>query len=124
VYPAGMIPPGPGFDPGAATAMGHWLCRGWFLHKPDRPQPGVVTMQEYLLGIITQEVPSPADTLASSGVETGGFPVPPTVRAITGGTGRYRHARGEVVQEITGTNTTTLNVFGGPAPNFRFHFRF
>lgn len=124
IYPAHTIPDGVGFDPASAMATGHWLCRGWFLHKPDRPNPGVVTMQEYLLDIITQEVPSPPETLASSGVETGGPMPPSSVRAITGGTGRYRHARGEVVQEVTGTNTTTLNAFGMPAPNFRFHFRF
>jgi hypothetical protein len=124
IYPAGTIPGGVGFDPASAMATGHWLCRGWFLMKPDRPNPGVVTMQEYLLDIITQEVPSPAQTLASSGVETGGPMAPPAVRAITGGTGRYRHARGEVVQEVTGTNTTILNAFNEPAPTFRFHFRF
>jgi hypothetical protein len=124
VYPGGTIPGGPGFDPYSVDSMGHWLCRGWFLVKPGRSQPGVNTHQEYLLDTITPEVPSPADTLASSGVETGGFPAPTAVRAVTGGTGRYRHARGEVVQEVIGLNTTTLNVFLAPAPTFRFHFKF
>jgi hypothetical protein len=66
---------------------------------------------------------SPADTLASSGVENGGAGLP-AVRAVTGGTGRYRGARGQVRQETVGTNTSVLNVFGMPAPTFHFSFKF
>lgn len=41
---------------------------------------------------------------------------------MIGGTGRYRKAQGEVVQDVIGTNTTVLNFVEEPAPNFRFSF--
>lgn len=123
VYPAGTIPPGPGFDPASAMATGHWMCRGWVLVKPDRPFPAAVVSQEFLLDLIRPDAPSPADTLSTSGVEPGYAPHH-TVMSIVGGTGRYRHARGEVVVQSIGVNTTLLHGRGIPAPNFRFHFRF
>ena len=123
IYPAGTIMPGTEFDLQSAPAMGHWFCRGWFTTFPDRPEPGVITSQEYLLDFITPETLSPEDTLASSGVENAGLGLP-AVRAVIGGTGRYRDARGEVVQETVGTNTSVLNVFDVPAPTFSFHFTF
>ncbi len=122
LFPGGTIPPGPGFDPAGAMQIGHWLCRGWFMNDSARPAPVAITTQEYLLEVIDSESnPSPAHTLVSSGLEGGAESF---VRAVVGGTGDYRHARGEVVQQTIGSNTTILNVFGGPAPNFRFHFDF
>lgn len=124
LYPAGTIPMGAGFDPAGAmmAMMGHWLCRGWFMLHPGRLEPTVITTQEYLLQVIdSAQAPSPKDTLVSSGVE-GTFQF--AHRAIIGGSGQYRHARGEVVQEVIGTNATILNGIGDPAPNFRFHFDF
>jgi len=48
------------------------------------------------------------------------------VRAITGGTGRFKYARGQVVERILGRNTTILRSFAhlGKAycPNYRFEF--
>jgi len=122
LYRGGTIPPGAGFDPANATPIGHWLCRGWFMNHPERPAPGAITTQEYLLEVIdSSEAPSPTNTLVSSGLEGGATEF---TRAVIGGSGRYRDARGDVVQETIGTNTTILNVFGAPAPNFRFHFNF
>jgi hypothetical protein len=121
IYRAGKIPNGPGFDPASATAIGTWLCRGWFMLHPGRPLPHVVSTQEYMLGIVTPENPTPRNQLVSSGPEGG---VPLAVRSVIGGTGRYRHARGEVDQHLIGTNTTVLNVVGAPAPNLRFAFKF
>jgi hypothetical protein len=121
IYPEGTIPDGPGFDPASATAIGTWLCRGWFMLYPGRPLPHVISTQEYMLGIVTPDNPTPDDQLVSSGTEGG---VPLAVRSIIGGTGRYRHARGEVDQHMIGTNTTILNVVGEPAPDLRFVFSF
>jgi hypothetical protein len=124
VYPAGTIPAGNGFDPASVPAQGHWLCRGWFISYLDRVLPHVVTTQEYLCGLITPAQPSPADTLVSSGVE-GAIAV--ANRAVIGGTGRLRHARGDIRQVVIGLNTTVLlppEVTGGApflAPNFRFY---
>ena len=123
IFPAGTILPGSAdFDPSSVPPIGHWLCRGWFMNYPSRMAPGAVTTQEYLLSVIDSvENPSPLDTLVSSGLE-GGANV--FTRAVVGGSGRYRHARGEVVQETIGMNTTILNVFNENAPNFRFYFTF
>ena len=122
VFAGGVIPGGPGFDPSSAMQIGHWLCRGWFMNSPARPAPGAITTQEYLLQVIdSTDLPSPPDTLVSSGLEGGAMEF---VRAVVGGTGQYVDARGEVVQETIGNNTTILNVFGAPAPNFRFYFDF
>lgn len=119
VYPAGTVSPGDGFDPASATATGLWLCQGWFILHPGRGLPHVATTQHYLLGVVSDDRPCPPDQLVSSGVEGG---VPETVRAVAGGTGRYRRARGQVRQVVVGTNTTTLRLVDEPAPNFRFRF--
>jgi hypothetical protein len=119
IYPSGTIPPGPGFDPASAEALGTWLCRGWLILHGGRPEPHVVSTQEYMLGIVTPANPTPRNQLVSSGTEGG---VAKAVRSVIGGTGRYRRARGEVVQHLIGTNTTVLNVLGMPAPNLRFVF--
>lgn len=119
VYPAGTVPPGDGFDPAGPAPTGLWLCQGWFILHPARGLPHVATTQHYLLGLVTDDRPSPPTQLTSSGVEGG---VPDSVRAVTGGTGRYRKARGQVTQTVIGTNTTTLRLVDEPAPNFRFRF--
>lgn len=123
IYPQGVIPADVfDFEPAdhMDSMIGHWLCRGWFMDHPGRPEPHVLTTQEYLLQVVTSEEPSPADTLVSSGVE-GGIEV--SHRAIVGGSGMYRHARGDLEQVVIGTNTTVLPS-GAQAPNFRFYFDF
>jgi hypothetical protein len=119
IYRAGTIPPGDGFDPASAEAFGTWLCHGWIMLHAGRPEPHVVSTQEYMLAFVTPSNPTPRDQLISMGAEGG---VPRAVRPIVGGTGRYRRARGEVVQHLLGTNTTVLNKLGMPAPNLRFDF--
>ena len=61
--------------------------------------------------------------MVSQGMEgqnTFGWQAP---RVITGGTGRYRGAVGEVTQEHIGFNTTVIDDgLGDNALNFRFHF--
>lgn len=119
IYHAGTIPDGAGFDPASASGGGVWLCRGWFMSHTGRVHPHVVTTQEYLFGLPTAAQPSPAHTLVSSGVEGG---IALAHRAVIGGSGRHRHARGDVQQLTIGTNTTEI-LPGVFAPNFRFFFR-
>ena len=126
MYPQGVIPAGQnGFDPAEHTdsMIGHWLCRGWLMNDANRPNPHGITTQEYLFGLIdaSDPAPSPEDTLVSSGTEGGGMLF---TRAVVGGSGQYKHARGQVVQETLGRNATILNVLGVPAPSFRFYFDF
>lgn len=70
IYPEATIS-GNGFDPAERQAerIGSWFCRGWFLFHSDRPQPHVLTSQEYVLGLIDSNNLFPADQIASSGLE-------------------------------------------------------
>lgn len=127
IYPAGTISRET-FDPASAEAIGTWFCRGWILGHPERPEPHVITTQEYVLGNIRPERVFPPDTLASSGTEgvnaefIPGADAQVPIRSVIGGTGKYAGATGVVRQAFLGSNTTTLTGLG-PAPNFRFKFR-
>lgn len=123
VYPAGTIAAGAGQDPDPAEAIGHWFCRGFFITHGDRPLPHVVTTQEFLfqridIGDDAAATPPP-DTLVTSGIEGG---VATAVRAVVGGSGRHRLARGEAIQQTIGRNSTILAPLPEQAPNFRFEF--
>jgi len=123
IYAADTIPtPGDGFDPSSEDAIGTWLCRGWFLINPDRPNPHVITTQEYVLAIMSDAQPFAADNLVSSGTEGTDEDEPPPIRSVIGGTGRYAGATGVVVQRGNGRNSTELRGVGANAPNFRFEF--
>lgn len=128
IYPEGTIP-GDGFDPASVPAMGRWLCRGWFVDTPDRPQPGVLTTQEYLFGHIGPDELFPTEQLVSSGLEQianeAMDPAQPALRSVIGGTGRYAGATGTCIQHFQGRNITDLGPGGlaGKAPNFRFEFQ-
>lgn len=121
LYPEGTIPAGvTDYDPGSATPIGHWLCRGWFINRTnrpgesDRPDPLIVSHQEYLLERMTADDYFPVDQLTSSGLEGDNHGRTAT-RSVVGGAGAYHGARGTVLQHVIGQNTT-----GGP--NFRFEF--
>lgn len=121
LYPGGSIPTGvTNFDPASVESIGHWLCRGWFINRTgrsgeaDRPEPHVITHQEYLLTRISGDNIFPLDQLTSSGLEgdNTGRSAP---RSVVGGAGKWHGATGSVVQHVIGANTTT-------GPNFRFVF--
>jgi hypothetical protein len=120
LYPSGTIAAGDGFDPSSVPAVGHWFCRGHLIFNADRPLPHTLTLQEYLFDRITPEQPSPPDQLVSSGVEGG---IPLATRSVIGGAGRYRGARGEVIQQMIGSNKTRIETLGMNAPNLRFYFK-
>jgi hypothetical protein len=120
LYHSGTLPTGDGFDPASIPAAGHWFCRGHLIFNSDRPLPHTLTLQEYLFDRITPEQPSPPDQLVSSGVEGG---IPLATRSVIGGAGRYRGARGEVIQQMLGSNKTRIDSLGMNAPNLRFYFK-
>ncbi|MGH2768452.1 MAG: hypothetical protein ACRDIF_05790 [Actinomycetota bacterium] len=123
IYQAGTIK-GDGFDPAASESArtGTWFCRGWFLFHSGRPEPHVLTTQEYVLGLITKDVLFPPDQLVSSGLEGAEGERLDSDRSVIGGTGKYAGEAGVVNQKGNGTNTTEIPGFG-PAPNFKFAFR-
>lgn len=123
VYPEDTIPtPGDGFDPSSEEPLGRWICRGWFMITPDRPEPHVITTQEYVLDAISEDQLFPADVLTSSGMEGSDTEEQTPIRSVVGGTGRFAGATGVVLQHGNGRNTTELRGIGDNAPNFRFEF--
>lgn len=119
MYPEGTIL-GDGFIPTDTGQIGIWFCRGSNINHPGRADPHLVTEQQFLFGSLADE-PLGAKLLISTGIEGRNRPTWRAHRAVVGGTGEYRGATGEVVQEQISTNATEFP-FGGKAPNFRFEF--
>lgn len=81
--------------------IGTWLCRGWTLGDAQTTSgPVVITTQLFDLGDMPSE-----ETIVTDGYELADFNLE-FQRAITGGTGRYRLARGVQIQEFLGWNPT------------------
>jgi hypothetical protein len=78
--------------------IGEWVCRGWFIGDGAHTTTGpmVITTQIYQLEGDYGDV-----TITSEGYESSEINQE-TKRAITGGTGQYQMARGEVTQELLG----------------------
>jgi len=125
-----------------AKPIGTLAGRGWVLinGRPEpyrdargtvvetaRTAPHLLSTQSFFLGAFSPRTLSPP-MLVVKGVENGNDPDDePIVRAVAGGTGPFRFARGEVRQERIGRNSTVLRTFSKFrdvfAPNYRFHFR-
>lgn len=125
----------------AAQPAGHFLNRGWILINgvPEpyrdaagteiervRREPHLLSEHTFVFGNFSAKSLSP-ETLITSGVENGNDPDDEiVVRAVIGGTGRFRHARGQVVQTRVGRNTSMLRSFSNlgnvASPNYRFEF--
>jgi hypothetical protein len=123
LYPGGHLPEGDGFVPTLDEAIGHWFCRGHMILHPGRPLPHLMSNQEYVVGLIDADRLFPPDMLTTVGLEGTEENFERMHRAITGGTGLYRGARGECSQYFIGANST---VFADDptvtAPNIRFEF--
>lgn len=80
--------------------IGEWTCRGWFVGDGMRTETGpiVITTQLYDLGDEAGQ-----HTLVSEGYELVDMNVV-VQRAITGGTGDYVSAGGQVSQQLLGMN--------------------
>jgi hypothetical protein len=116
IYPKNTLQEGGSFGGGASNpsgpetpgAIGTWVCRGTFnLDIGDIANgavPHVTSTQIFTF--------DSGDVLVTEGPE-GGTEV---LRAIVGGAGHLRHARGDVVETPLGVNTS--NLF-----NVRMHFR-
>jgi hypothetical protein len=102
IFPGGTIPAGGAFgaagvwSPDHAGSIGTWICRGTFnFSGPDilaGHLPMVYTTQIFQL--------AGKDGLWSDGAEGG-----TTLRAVTGGTGLYSGAGGQVTQDTLGVNS-------------------
>jgi hypothetical protein len=103
IYPEGTLNGSNGVLPDGSPefpekVIGEWICRGWFIGDGAHTTSGpvVVTSQIYQLGGDYGDV-----TITSEGYES--LEINKEIkRAITGGTGQYQLARGEVTQELLG----------------------
>jgi hypothetical protein len=111
VFPGGTLKRGAGQgDPGQPGAIGTWFCKGIFTSDLATDDVGFNTTQMF-------EFNGDADAIWTEGLEAGlGKIGVITHRTILGGTGRFRGASGEVVQEALGTNVTGT-------PNIRLTFK-
>jgi hypothetical protein len=107
IYPAGTIQPGgtmdnPGpFDPDSAPgSIGKWICRGTFNSDIGDilkgAHPPLYSTQLHLF--------DNGNAFAHEGPEGGA----PELRVLTGGTGNFAGANGEVLEEPIGVNRTGL----------------
>jgi hypothetical protein len=107
IYRGGTLKAGGNFDtpnnpagPETPGAIGIWVCRGTF--NLDIGQiaageaPHVTSTQFFYF--------SDGSSIGSDGPEGGAV----VVRAVVGGTGRFKHARGEVKETPLGVNTSNL----------------
>lgn len=118
IYPEGTIPEGPGFVATVEGTIGRWFCKGWLIIDDNRPEPHVLTDQQYFFGAVDPTEPFPTDTLLTTGLEGMSEEGWEVTRAVTGGTGRYLGATGSITQHQVGTNTITIGDF--PSPNFHY----
>jgi hypothetical protein len=121
--------------------VGHHFNRGWILINGSREagtdtrgtpidlprtEPHLLSTHNIVLGRFRPDNLTPP-MLVTGGVENGNNPDDETIiRAVKGGTGPFRFARGEVRQQRIGRNTTLLRTFSSfrdvHAPNFRLTF--
>jgi hypothetical protein len=110
VFPGGTLPTGIGMgDPNQSGSIASWSCRGTFTSTLGTEDIGFNTTQMFHFG--------DGDAIWTEGLEGGlGKIGVITHRAIVGGTGRFKGAAGEVIQEALGTNVTGT-------PNIRLTFQ-
>ncbi|HEX5165674.1 MAG TPA: hypothetical protein VFV93_09785 [Thermomicrobiales bacterium] len=118
LYPAGTLNGSNGVLPDGSPefpelVLGEWTCYGYYVGDGAHTTTGamVITTQVFNIGDGIG-----GETIVTSGYEVADLNVA-VARAITGGTGTYRNARGETSQQMLGLNATegvvlrvTLNV--------------
>ena len=117
LYPDGTVP-ADGFVPTPDGSIGIMTCRGHLISSLRRGEPHLVTSHEYFLDGFGDEVLNPR-LLTSAGAEGRNEVGWEALRAITGGTGEFSGARGQVHQRMFGVNST-INSVQQNMPNFRF----
>lgn len=113
IYPAGFLDDHEGVtEAGEPTyperVIGEWVCRGWFIGDGAHTQTGPWVISTQQLDFYERSGWDPQRerdfgyrTLATEGYELADIGKP-VKRAISGGTGRYAKARGQVVQTFLG----------------------
>ena len=115
IYPHETLSDSNGVNPDGSPefpelVIGEWTCRGFFIGNGARTETGpwVITTQHYDFYAESGYAPNKQSgkrNIISDGYELVDIDVPGE-RAITGGTGIYRNARGQAVQTLLGFNGT------------------
>lgn len=87
--------------------IGDWDCRGWFTQDVAIAYQGTfdISTQTFYLDSMAVDGIIGEGSITTDGIVGAAFNVP-IKRAIVGGTGAFRYAMGEVVQELIGYNAT------------------
>ncbi len=113
IYPAGFLDDHEGVtEAGEPTypeqVIGEWICRGWFIGDGAHTQTGPWVISTQQLDFYERSGWDPQRerdfgyrTLVTEGYELVDIGKP-VKRAVSGGTGRYAKARGQVVQTFLG----------------------
>ena len=113
IYPGGFLDDHEGVtEAGEPTyperVIGEWICRGWFIGDGAHTQTGPWVISTQQLDFYKNAGWDPQRerdfgyrTLVTEGYELADIGKP-IKRAISGGTGRYAQARGQVVQTLLG----------------------
>jgi hypothetical protein len=112
LYPAGFLDDNAGVAADGRAAnpeqvVGEWTCRGWMVGDGAHTTTGpmVMTTQHYALYSGLGTPSEPTGTLTTDGMELADVERP-VLRAVTGGTGAYRGARGQTTQRLLGLNAS------------------
>ncbi len=105
IYPKGTLELGKGVDAKGNPefpdlVIGTWFCRGWHIGDGAHTQSGPIVITHQLFNFGEKKG---AKTITTDGIELADIGEP-IKRAITGGTGRFKRARGEQLQTLKGLN--------------------
>ncbi len=107
LYPVGTLNGSNGVMPDGSPefpdkVVGEWTCYGYYVGDGAHTTTGpiVITTQIYNIGTDFGDT-----TVVTAGYEVADLNVPVS-RAITGGTGAYKNARGDSSQQMVGLNAT------------------
>lgn len=112
LFEGGTLPTGQDIDTSSHESIGTWFCRGHFINTLARPDPHIVSHQDF---IFSADLMVP-HTIVTSGVEGNADPDAVFYRAVTGGTGDFAGVTGQTIYRSIGTNSR----LGGA--NLRFDF--
>ena len=107
VYPAGTLTNSNGVNPDGSPefpekVIGEWVCQGYMINDAGHATSGVWVFSTQFFQFGEE---SGAETLTTVGYELADIDVAIS-RAITGGTGHYKNARGESEQVLLGLNAS------------------
>jgi hypothetical protein len=107
LYPAGTLDGASGVNPDGSPefpdqVIGEWICQGYMINDAGHATSGVWVFSTQFFQL--SETPG-AETIVTQGYELADLDVAIS-RAITGGSGQYKTARGESSQTLLGFNAS------------------